>query len=290
MKWHYWAMSGISASLLAASVFSWRSFDVTETPSVIKNATPPVITSQCTRYDHPKVLDRNGYLGVTVWNIYKQQKANWRKGLTKFTQDSQLVLLQEAKLSTNLSEYLHQSHWQVTMANAFKFNNTSAGVMNLSTVNSISTCAYLAMEPWLRLPKSALLSEYALSNGQTLAVVNLHGVNFAIGLKDYRAQFAALQKVLEKHQGPIILAGDFNTWREGRLQVVREFAAALRLKSVSFARDQRLRVFGYPLDHLYYRDLVALKADAPRTEDSDHNPILVQFSLKGVGSALKKAL
>ncbi len=278
-KFGRWMISGVSASVLAASIFTWRIIDVPERATLIKNANDSVATHQCLNHTSAQPIDNNGKIGVTVWNIYKQQKPNWQKGLTTFTNSQQLILLQEAKLSPSFKDFLHRSHWQVTMANAFKLKDTSAGVMNLSSVNSLKTCAYLAVEPWLRLPKSALFSEYALSNGKTLAVVNLHGVNFAIGLKDYRDQFLTLIRILEKHKGPIILAGDFNTWRSGRMNIVRQFSEKLGLKAASFKNDQRLTVFGYPLDHLYYRDLNLLHSEAPKTEASDHNPLIVQFSL-----------
>jgi endonuclease/exonuclease/phosphatase (EEP) superfamily protein YafD len=225
-------------------------------------------------------LDPDGEFTVSVWNIYKQQKENWRSALESFSKDSELVLLQEASLNTDLRDYLDDSSWKVRMANAFKFMNTPAGVMNLSSVNAKSTCAYLAMEPWLRLPKSALLSEFALSDGNTLIVVNLHGVNFAVGLDEYQEQLDSLRTVLAVHSGPIILAGDFNTWRQARIDVVNTFAESLGLRDVHLREDQRIKVFGKPLDHLYYRDLQLVRAEAPKTDASDHNPIIASFRLQ----------
>ncbi len=96
------------------------------------------------------------------------------------------------------------------------------------------------------MPKSALLSEFALSDGSTLIVVNLHGVNFAVGLDEYQEQLDSLRAVLEVHSGPIILAGDFNTWRQARLEVVNRFAESLGLRDVLLRKDQRIKVFGKP--------------------------------------------
>lgn len=171
---------GAIAGALGISALNW-SFDVSEVPEVSANVLAPEFSYTCIHSELAQPLDDNGELTVSVWNIYKQQKDNWRSELEKVTQDSRLVLLQEASLNVPLKDYLDTAHWKVRMANAFRFLNTPAGVMNLSSVNAKSTCAYLAVEPWLRLPKSALLSEFNLSNGQTLAVVNLHGVNFSVG-------------------------------------------------------------------------------------------------------------
>ncbi|MGF1727268.1 endonuclease/exonuclease/phosphatase family protein [Photobacterium nomapromontoriensis] len=270
---------GAVAGALGISALNW-SFDVAETPEVSANVLAPQFSYSCIHSDIALPLDQDGEISVLVWNIYKQQKANWRSELDKFSSSNNLVLLQEASLNTDLKNYLDDSEWKVRMANAFKFLNTPAGVMNLSSVNAKTTCAYLAMEPWLRLPKSALLSEFALSNGQTLAVVNLHGVNFAMGLEDYKEQLNMLKAVLEQHIGPIILAGDFNTWRQARLDVVDQFAKSLGLVDVKMGNDKRIKVFGKPLDHLYYRDLKLVMAEAPQTDASDHNPIIARFKLQ----------
>lgn len=270
---------GVVAGTLGLSAFNW-SFDVADVPEISANVLAPQFSYHCIESDIALPLDRDGSLTVSVWNIYKQQRENWQSELESFTQGSELVLLQEASLNQGLKDYLDDSVWKVRMANAFRFLNTPAGVMNLSHVNAKKTCAYLTMEPWLRLPKSALLSKYALSDGQTLAVVNLHGVNFVFGLEEYKQQLESLKLVLEKHNGPIILAGDFNTWRQARLNMVNSFAASLGLKGVNLRVDQRVKIFGKPLDHLYYRDLQLVGAEAPKTDASDHNPIIANFKLQ----------
>jgi endonuclease/exonuclease/phosphatase (EEP) superfamily protein YafD len=270
---------GVVAGVLGVSAFNW-SFDVADTPEVSANVLAPQFSYRCIENAIAHPLDTDGEFTVSVWNIYKQQKENWRSALESFSKDSELVLLQEASLNTDLRDYLDDSSWKVRMANAFKFMNTPAGVMNLSSVNAKSTCAYLAMEPWLRLPKSALLSEFALSDGNTLIVVNLHGVNFAVGLDEYQEQLDSLRTVLAVHSGPIILAGDFNTWRQARIDVVNTFAKSLGLRDVHLREDQRIKVFGKPLDHLYYRDLLLVGAEAPKTDASDHNPIIASFRLQ----------
>ncbi|PSW40203.1 endonuclease/exonuclease/phosphatase family protein [Photobacterium leiognathi] len=269
---------GVVAGALGLGAFN-ASFDISTQPDVTNEVFAPHFSYRCMESVIAPPLDIDGELTVAVWNIYKQQRSNWRSALERYAHGTDLVLLQEASLNTDLKSYLDANSWTVRMANAFRFLDTPAGVMNLSRVDAKQTCAYLAMEPWLRLPKSALLSEFSLSNGQTLAVVNLHGVNFALGLDEYKAQLNSLKSVLSKHTGPIILAGDFNTWRQGRIKVLKSFAHSLGLKEVSFAEDQRIRVLGKPLDHLYYRDLRLVTSEAPRTDASDHNPLLATFRL-----------
>lgn len=248
-------------------------------PDVTNEVFAPQYSYRCMKSDVAPPIDQHGKLTVAVWNIYKQQRSEWGQALSEYSMGADLVLLQEASLNHELQTYLEDNPWEVRMANAFQFLNTPAGVMNLSRVASRQTCAYLTMEPWLRLPKSALLSDFTLSNGQRLVVVNLHGVNFALGLDEYRSQLESLKGVLEDHTGPILLAGDFNTWRKGRMTVLNAFAESLGLKAVAFHDDQRIRVMGKPLDHMYYRGLRLMSADAPSTMASDHNPLLATFQL-----------
>ncbi|MGF1878159.1 endonuclease/exonuclease/phosphatase family protein [Photobacterium frigidiphilum] len=269
---------GVVAGVLGFGAFN-ASFDVSTAPEISAEVLAPQFSFSCIDSIQGLPLDQDGTFTVSVWNIYKQQRENWRTALEAFSRDSDLVLLQEASLNLDLQSYLEGSEWKVRMANAFKFMDTPAGVMNLSNVEAKKTCAYLAMEPWLRLPKSALLSQFSLSNGQTLAVVNLHGVNFSIGLDEYKAQFESLKSVLTKHTGPIILAGDFNTWRQGRIDVLKAFARSLQLSEVMLQKDQRIKILGKPLDHVYYRGLRVVAAEAPKTDASDHNPIITTFRL-----------
>lgn len=64
------------------------------------------------------------------------------------------------------------------------------------------------------------------------------------------------------------------------MDVVTQFAKSLGLVDVQLGKDQRIKVFGKPLDHLYYRELQLVKAEAPLTDASDHNPIIAQFKLQ----------
>ncbi|MGF1693748.1 endonuclease/exonuclease/phosphatase family protein [Photobacterium kagoshimensis] len=282
----------VTGVLLAAGTvgFTEWSFKVTQTPELATNikTVMPKYSYNCITKQNVLPLDVDGKLHVTVWNIYKQQRDNWQTALQEYSAGSQLVLLQEANLTAGLADYLRNTSWQVTMANAFKFLDTSAGVMNLSGASANKTCAYLSMEPWLQLPKSALFARYLLSNGQELAVVNLHGVNFTLGVDEYEIQMAKLERVLATHSGPMILAGDFNSWRQARVDIVEAITGRLGLREIELGNDQRIKVLGQPLDHLYYRGLSLIKAEAPLTDASDHNPIIASFKVKLMRSSVAK--
>ncbi|NAW89958.1 hypothetical protein B9J88_00905 [Vibrio sp. V05_P4A8T149] len=268
--------------LITAAVVSFFSiFTIPSTPQLLtidgKNASSPLIC-----YDNPnaRAIDVRGQLNVLVWNIYKQNRATWQSELDKFSQDAQLVLLQEASMTLSLKEWISQKQWGGTQADAFRVFGESAGVLNLGRQMPVLACAYTELEPWLRLPKSAIYALYRLSDGQTLAVVNLHAVNFTYGTQEYTNQLEALLVQLKTHQGPVIVGGDFNSWSQARMDTLTAALNRVGLKEVSFEPDHRVQfVTGLVLDHLFYRGLTLLNAKAPVTDASDHNPLLASFSL-----------
>ena len=239
------------------------------------------IYHQCVDYTHSLPLDEQGHFSLLVWNIYKQQRPQWDTALSHYRDPHRLMLLQEASFGPQLSRWITQSSLHYDQAYAFAMQDAVAGVMNLSEVNPIHSCAYTAVEPYLRLPKSALYSEYQLSNGQRLAVVNIHSINFTYAMAAYKKQLAALEQVLSRVDGPIILAGDFNTWSQRRLEAVRAMVSRLSLQEMQFQPDQRMTKFGLPLDHIFYRGLTVEQASAVDNGASDHAAMEAQLKVMG---------
>lgn len=244
------------------------------------NSDSELLSLRCYESKTAAQLDKQQRINLLVWNIYKQNRTNWSSSLSQYSQDKQLVLLQEASMTAELREWLKQGAWFGSQVDAFKAFETTAGVLNLSAGSPIKACAYTELEPWLRLPKSALYALYPLSNGEQLAVVNIHAVNFTYGTLEYHRQLKVLVEELSEHQGPVIIAGDFNSWSKERLRVMSDALSSLGLKEVTYDSDNRTQfITGLPLDHVFYRGLTLEKAEAPVSDASDHNPILVTFRL-----------
>ena len=238
------------------------------------------VSLRCAHASQVESIDNDGDINLLVWNIYKQNRDNWSQELTKHSDDKQLVLLQEASMTPELKEWMKQQLWFGNQVDAFKAFERSAGVLNLSKSLPKLACAYTELEPWLRLPKSAIYATYPLSDGQVLSVVNIHAVNFTYGTDEYQRQLGTLVDELSKHQGPIIVAGDFNSWSADRMAVMRSALDTLGVKEVSYRPDHRTQfITGLPLDHVFYRGLTLIKAEAPESDASDHNPLEVMFRL-----------
>lgn len=223
-------------------------------------------------------IDINQHLDVLVWNLYKQNKPLLLPELSTLVEKHDLSLLQEALSRPDLLALLRDKKQFFDQVNAFTFNGETAGVMTTSQYKPMRVCAFIEKEPLIQLPKSGLLSQYPLSNGEILSVINLHSVNFTFDLAVYQNQIQALINEVNQTKGPLIMGGDFNSWSEARFNLLNELLSKLGLKPVLFEKDQRLRVFGYPLDHLYYRDLRLIKASSKETKASDHAWLSASFS------------
>ncbi len=121
--------------------------------------------------------------------------------------------------------------------------------MTLSTAQPLYCCPL--REPLLRLSKSALITVYALQSAQQLMVINIHAINFSIGVEVYGKQLDAIGEQVKRHAGPVIMAGDFNAWSRQRINALYQFASEIALREVRFLDDQRRRTFGRPLDFVF---------------------------------------
>jgi endonuclease/exonuclease/phosphatase (EEP) superfamily protein YafD len=142
------------------------------------------------------------------------------------------------------------------------------------------------VEPLIRIPKSAVISWLPITNTrtdtrndaragsrETLAIANVHSINFELAPDVYRSQLEAVADALAGHRGPIIFAGDFNTWNDARDGVVAEIAARLGLTELNLRVDQRAVFFGRHLDHILMRGLQLIDVGAIPVTSSDHNPL-----------------
>lgn len=212
------------------------------------------------------------------WNIYKGQGDKWEADLAKFSQSHELMTIQEALLNQELSGLLQSHDFNWSMNTAFYLNDVAAGVMNVAASEATYSCGFKVNEPLIRVPKSVLVSYYRIEgSAQTLLVANIHGINFSLGLQSYRKQLTQLYNAIEHHNGPMIVAGDFNSWSSNRLAEVQRLVAKLSLSEIEYEVNNKTHVFGNAIDHVFYRQLEAVSNEVLQVTSSDHNPISVNF-------------
>jgi endonuclease/exonuclease/phosphatase (EEP) superfamily protein YafD len=221
-------------------------------------------------------------LRVLSWNLHKNGDAGWDADLARFAADSDLLLIQEAALTVGLQRVLATAGYDGLLASSFALDGHETGVLNAARVRPVSACAQRFFEPLLQLPKSAVITRYAVRGAtERLAVANVHSINFALGLGDYRAQLEAIARELADHHGPVIVAGDFNTWNPMRLDVVNDVMQRMGLASVLPPIDTRSRFLGQQVDYIFVRGLEVVHAEAPEVKSSDHNPVLATLCMSG---------
>ncbi|EED36229.1 endonuclease/exonuclease/phosphatase family protein [Luminiphilus syltensis NOR5-1B] len=211
------------------------------------------------------------------WNIEKGTNPLWADDLANFLSSTDLITLQEGSPSLPMVNRL-SDRYRVSFAEGYTNSYQRTGVMTFSEVEPIAECKLISYEPWLRTPKATLVTRYGLKGtDQTLLVINIHGINFSLGLIELSAQFDDAAALIAAHTGPVVFTGDFNTWHSGRIDLLDRKKTGLGLSALSFDPDYRTRTFGHALDHIYVRGLDALFTASPDLQSSDHNPLIAEL-------------
>lgn len=252
--------------LVMAALVSLRS-------AVAHEEAPCALTLGQTNVQQGSALGNN--LEILSWNIQKASNAGWAEDLTTLAEGVDLAFIQEASIEARIPEALSLHS---NFARGYTTPGRETGVMTLSSSTPSVHCKFTSMEPWLGTPKATGVTEYRLENREErLLTINLHAINFDLGLQRFHSQFEALRTLLDRHRGPIIVAGDLNTWSGSRQDLVDTFMQEHGLGSVTFEPDLRTTAFGRALDHIYVRGLRASDARVIPVSSSDHNPLRVRL-------------
>ncbi|VDR29626.1 Uncharacterized protein conserved in bacteria [Raoultella terrigena] len=181
-------------------------------------------------------LSSDEKIRVLVWNIFKQQRAEWKSVLNNFGKDAHLVLLQEAQTTPELVRFATTNYLAADQVPALVLPQHPSGVMTLASTHPVYCCPLREREPILRLAKSALVTVYPLPDMRLLMVVNIHAVNFSLGVDVYSKQLLPIGDQIAHHSGPVIMAGDFNAWSRPRMNALYRFAREMSLREVRFFR------------------------------------------------------
>lgn len=265
---------------------------------VFRNVGKPVFLAQANCSADAFPPDTSGYsaphelsgerISILNWNIYKNKTQQWQEDFLKLSKGQDIILLQEVLLSDKMSSLLREQQLYWRLNRAFSYNNQAAGVLIGSAAQPVSTCGLRHKEPLLRVPKTILLNRYSIKgSARDLLVANIHGVNFTLGSAPYREQMAELRTILEQHDGPLLVAGDFNNWSEAKSKVLEEMAEALLLQQLVFDTPEQTRIMGRTVDHVFYRGLEVLVHAAHPVESSDHNALSAVFRVNGAAQSDK---
>lgn len=235
-------------------------------------------SKNCVELERNAGLDGDSFQFVN-WNIYKGKKKGWDNDIKRLSQSNTLIALQEAAITTELSSSLGQNR-QWDFAPGYINGNVQTGVLSSFHISPSLACQLRHIEPWLGSPKATLITRYPIGSGdQELMLANIHAINFTFGTKAYRQQIGDMVAILSNHNGPIILAGDFNTWSSRRLKIIERAVISLGLVAVKFDTTKVKKFGGQPLDHVFYRGLKLQHQSVVEVKSSDHNILVASFSI-----------
>lgn len=220
--------------------------------------------------------------GVLCWNVYKKNKKSLkfqnfldqevkRKGVD-------LILFQEASFRDK--NYFELTDFSYDAAANLEFRKEFYGVLSASRVESSYAKAYLSQgkEGLFGPHKSLLVSKYSFKDSNSVLILNIHAINFR-ETKHYIKELERVFALLKEHKGPMIVAGDFNSWNKKRTQKLYKLMQKLSLLRVDFEDKGVVKSFmSNELDHIFYRDLELLEAEVINNHKlSDHNPLFARF-------------
>jgi len=243
-----------------------------------------------------KAQDFPASITVANWNAQKGKNPQIAEDLKLILEKEKpdIVFLQEAK--TDLFKPHQMAGY---FAEGWRYpwpGGQSIGVLTLSRIPPVRVHPVPTKyrEFGVIAPKVSLVTEYALANGENLLAVNVHLLNFERwSLKKINHQLEDLKAIMASHSGPIIMAGDFNTWNQKRLQLVKEITQDIQLKEVTdFSEGRKTgdtnsdfwnKVLGIekdlPLDRFFFNGFKPSTARVLNFNSSDHIPILIVLEL-----------
>lgn len=234
---------------------------------------------------------------VVNWNAQKGKNPQFASDLQLILEQEKpdLVFLQEAR-----ADLLEPEQMGGYFAEGWSYpwpDGKTNGVLTLSRVppDRVELVPTKYREFGVTAPKVSLVTEYPLPTGEKLLAVNVHLLNFeAWSLKKISHQLEDLKKMMADHQGPIVMAGDFNTWNQKRLDLVKAVARDVKLKEVTDFPEGRTtgdtksefwnKALGVdralPLDRVFFLGFDPTSARVLNYDTSDHRPILVKLKLQ----------
>lgn len=218
---------------------------------------------------------------LTSWNIYKGGMSGLYSDLDRIIAESDFVLMQEFLLGPEQEAQIGKSngvHW--AFAKSFKDSGEWTGVATASRWQPFESVALRSpgTEPFAGTPKMSLITKYRLPAGDDLWLVNLHGLNFDLSHVSFTEQIDAVVEELKEHTGPLIFAGDFNTWSDYRFRYLIAATQGLGLERAQL--ENPMGIMYATLDHIFYRGIKNPSYEILYAIDSsDHLPFRIEFEL-----------
>ncbi len=244
-----------------------------------------------------EALKRGEPVSLLVWNVKRLDKHKVQGRVEAYAKRCDAVLLQEARVGRDAKlvamwdrildpptgggggRFLafgitYQKGTRVLGVATFGgFMPMRQKLIRAEAREFIKGSSKVALFSWVRLSDGGV--EAAADDGSgALLLVNVHALNF-VRLGNYKKQMAQIAAQLQMHNGPVVLAGDFNAYDWRRNKVVRVMARGLGLEEVDFSRGG---IWPWKLDRVFTRGVEVLSAERlEHVEGSDHFPLHINI-------------
>ena len=222
-----------------------------------------------------------GRIRLAVWNLCKGAGGGlFEHDFRMVCYRSDLILTQEALLSEKgLVTFCEPGFEAIHAASYRRGDGVRDGVMTVARVSSTPAthrivCKY--PEPVFKTPKVALVTFYRMQGReQSLMVINIHATLIR-RVKSALEEIEHLIANLPEHDGPIILAGDFNTFTAGYLEAISRCLRGIGLEYVPIPNDPRPALGA--LDQVFVRGLTIERIFVDTAiKNSDHFPVFADL-------------
>jgi endonuclease/exonuclease/phosphatase (EEP) superfamily protein YafD len=219
---------------------------------------------------------------LVTWNIYKGGIQGLYTDLDFLQKNTTFVVMQEFLLNEEQEEMITEADAQYwALAKSFQDSGEWTGVATTSQWQAKKSLPLKSpdSEPFAGTPKMTLISLFPIQDGRELMVVNVHGLNFNLSHGAFKTQIDAIVDAVKDHNGPMIMAGDFNTWADERRTYLIKKTRTLELQRAEM--ENPMGIFGATLDHIFYRELSNVKYMVlDDIQTSDHLPLYLEFTLQ----------
>lgn len=224
---------------------------------------------------------------ILIWNTYKGKRDQFSVDASELIAAHDVILFQEVVFNNFFKDLMHdQGRLDVEKSMSWGDN----GVANAAITTSVETLPIQTKvrEFGIFTRKASLFTTYKIKTPQgeekELLVLNVHMINFRTSW-GFEKNLEQYRQKLQEHEGPILAAGDFNTWSQTRHDMVVEFFREFGLQEVEFDWDgfrnpRQKSLFGI-LDRAFTRGLdIHWALVYEDIQSSDHSPFALGLTAR----------
>jgi hypothetical protein len=234
-------------------------------------------------------LDPNS-IKVLAWNIKKGQEKGLEIDLPRLAGDRDLILVSEGYMKPDLIKLFESFKgvgWDFGVSFLYKKDhNYATGTMIGSKVkpSEVVVTHTVDLEPIILTPKAHTMAKYPIKGfSEEMLVISVHGINMASHDAFVRHMDQAFYEI-DRHDGPVLFAGDFNTRTKKRTQYLFQETIKRGFQSVDFINGHKRSkgLGGNFLDWSFVRGVHVKKPYIHSVKSSDHQPMHFEMALIGL--------